>query len=142
VDEIELLLRLRERQARPERWDIREKQDVSLQRLRRVAAGKRPAPQQCRDFGRAPDHHHRLGAQHRLQPPPGAGDDCVHAIWRRLEQHVAARDEGADVGSAGAREGVAQRVLLHEAAAADIDGPQQRDVALAVSGAAPRARDA
>jgi len=107
VDQVQLLGRVRQREARPPRGGVHQEHDVALDGGRRVDAGKRAAAQQRGDLLRAADQHHRLGAQRRAQPPAGSGDDGVDAIGCRVEQHVAAGDEGADAGAAGPRERVA-----------------------------------
>jgi hypothetical protein len=132
VDEVELLGWLREGQPRASCGDAGQEEDVALDDCRCVHAGKGSAPQQPYQLRRAAHHHHRFRAQHRSQPAAGARDDRVHAARLGVEEDIAAGDERADVRPAGAREGVAQRVLRHEALAPDVHGPQQRDVALAV----------
>jgi len=140
MDEVELLVRLREREARPPGGNAGEEHDVALDDRRRVDAGKRPAPQQRRHLGRAPDHHHGFRPEERLQSAARTGHDRLQAPGRGVEQHVAAGDERANVAAARAREGVAQRVLLHDAAARHVHGAQQRDVARAIRRVAPRVR--
>jgi hypothetical protein len=107
VHQVELLGGLRDRQPRPSRGGGGQKEDVALEDLRRVHAGKRPVPQQARHLARAAHHHHRLGSEYRAQPPPRARDDRFDARRRGVEQDVAAGDERGDVGAARARERIA-----------------------------------
>jgi hypothetical protein len=132
VDDVERLFGLRQWEPRPKRGCVREEQDVALDDLWRVHAGKWTAAQQRGDFGGAPDHHDRLGAEGALQPSTRAGYDRLHALGRRVEQDVAAGDERADVAAAGPREGVRERALRHESAPAHVHGTDQCHVALVV----------
>ena len=122
VDEVEFLFRQQNRQPRPAGRRASEKYDVALHDGGSGRPRERAQPQQPRDLGGTPQHEHRLGAEHPPQAPAGAGDDGVHLAGRRAEHDVAALDERARVEATGSGERVAQRVLLH-AAAAHVDGP-------------------
>jgi hypothetical protein len=149
VDEVELVGRLGERQLRAPRGGASQEHDVALDDGRRAGGGKRAAPHERGHLSGAAHHHHWFGAEHAAEPPARARHDRLDPAGLGVEQHVAAGDEGADVGAAGACEGIPQRVLRHEAAAAHVHRAQQRNVGAApsrgsrVSGSlAPRSRRA
>jgi hypothetical protein len=95
--------------------------------------------QQPRDLLDGAQHDERLGAEYRAQAPARGRDHGLGLVRRRVEHDVAALNERARILAAGARERVAQHVLVH-LAAAHIDRAEQRDVTLSFRRAAPRAR--
>jgi hypothetical protein len=100
---------------------------------------ERTVAQQSLDLLDSTQHDERLGPEGRAQAPARGGHHGVGVVRLRVEHDVAGLNERARVLGAGARECVAQHVLVH-LATAHIDRAEQGNVAFAFRRAVPRAR--
>ena len=139
MHQLQPFLRLQDGKPRPPQGRRGQEHDVALDDRGRRGVCEGTAAQQPRDLLDGAQRGDRLGPEGGAQPPARGGRDGAGLVRRRVEHDVAGLKEGARVLAAGARERVAQQVLVH-LATAHVDRTEQCHVGAAFRRAAPRAR--